>query len=83
MLRIAVAPCSPFSVSRDRMRESAVLARHYGVSLHTHLAENVSDIAYSREKFGMTPAEYAEDLGWVGPDVWHAHWIPKIEIPRK
>ncbi|MDH4565929.1 8-oxoguanine deaminase [Pseudomonas sp. BN414] len=75
MLRVVVAPCSPFSVSRDLMREAAVLARHYGVSLHTHLAENVNDIAYSREKFGMTPAEYAEDLGWVGHDVWHAHCV--------
>jgi len=75
MLRVVVAPCSPFSVSRDLMRESAVLARHYGVSMHTHLAENVNDIAYSREKFGMTPAEYAEDLGWVGSDVWHAHCV--------
>ncbi|MFP6559157.1 8-oxoguanine deaminase [Paraburkholderia sp. B3] len=75
MLRVVVAPCSPFSVSRDLMRESATLARHYGVSLHTHLAENVNDIAYSREKFGMTPAEYAEDLGWVGRDVWHAHCV--------
>nr|WP_043201125.1 8-oxoguanine deaminase [Paraburkholderia acidipaludis] len=75
MLRVVVAPCSPFSVSRDLMRESAKLARHYGVSLHTHLAENVNDIAYSREKFGMTPAEYAEDLGWVGRDVWHAHCV--------
>jgi 8-oxoguanine deaminase len=70
-----VAPCSPFSVSRDLMRESAVLARHYGVSMHTHLAENVNDIAYSQEKFGMTPAQYAEDLGWVGRDVWHAHCV--------
>ncbi|MFJ4153695.1 8-oxoguanine deaminase [Pseudomonas sp. NPDC089752] len=75
MLRVVVAPCSPFSVSRDLMREAAVLARNYGVSLHTHLAENVNDIAYSREKFGMTPAEYAEDLGWVGHDVWHAHCV--------
>lgn len=75
MRRIVVAPCSPFSVSRDLMREAAVLARQYGVSLHTHLAENVNDIAYSREKFGMTPAEYAEDLGWVGHDVWHAHCV--------
>ncbi|WP_322043399.1 8-oxoguanine deaminase [Paraburkholderia sp. J67] len=75
MLRVVVAPCSPFSVSRDLMRESATMARHYGVSLHTHLAENVNDIAYSREKFGMTPAEYAEDLGWVGRDVWHAHCV--------
>ncbi|MBU6492423.1 MAG: 8-oxoguanine deaminase [Burkholderiales bacterium] len=75
MQRVVVAPCSPFSVSRDLMREAAALARHYGVSLHTHLAENVNDIAYSREKFGMTPAEYAQDLGWVGHDVWHAHCV--------
>ncbi|MDM8355634.1 8-oxoguanine deaminase [Pandoraea communis] len=75
MLRLVVAPCSPFSVSRELMRESASMARHYGVSLHTHLAENVNDIAYSREKFGMTPAEYAQDLGWVGHDVWHAHCV--------
>jgi cytosine/adenosine deaminase-related metal-dependent hydrolase len=75
MLRIAVAPCSPFSVSRDLMREAAALARSYGVSLHTHLAENVNDVSYSRERFGMTPAEYAEDLAWVGRDVWHAHCV--------
>jgi cytosine/adenosine deaminase-related metal-dependent hydrolase len=75
MRRIVVAPCSPFSVSRDLMRESAALARAYGVSLHTHLAENDNDVSYSREVFGMTPAEYAEDLGWVGRDVWHAHCV--------
>jgi cytosine/adenosine deaminase-related metal-dependent hydrolase len=75
MRRIAVAPCSPFSVSRDLMRESAALARSAGVSLHTHLAENDHDVAYSREKFGCTPAEYAEELGWVGRDVWHAHCV--------
>lgn len=75
MQRIVVAPCSPFSVSQDLMKESAKLARSYGVSMHTHLAENVNDIAYSREKFNMTPAEYAEDCGWVGPDVWHAHCV--------
>jgi cytosine/adenosine deaminase-related metal-dependent hydrolase len=75
MRRIVVAPCSPFSVSRELMRDSAVLARQYGVSLHTHLAENDKDIAYSREKFGMTPTEYAEDLGWTGRDVWHAHCV--------
>ncbi|MHA4871262.1 8-oxoguanine deaminase [Duganella sp. PWIR1] len=75
MQRIVVAPCSPFSVSRDLMKESAGMARSYGVSLHTHLAENVNDIAYSREKFNMTPAQYAEDCGWVGPDVWHAHCV--------
>ncbi|MES2263245.1 MAG: 8-oxoguanine deaminase [Pseudomonadota bacterium] len=75
MQRIVVAPCSPFSVSRDLMKEAANLARSFGVSLHTHLAENANDIAYSREKFNMTPAEYAEDCGWVGHDVWHAHCV--------
>jgi 8-oxoguanine deaminase len=78
MTRVAVAPCSPFSVSRDLMRESALLARSFkgmGVRLHTHLAENDHDIAYSREKFGCTPAEYAQDLGWLGHDVWHAHCV--------
>ncbi|MBC7368395.1 MAG: amidohydrolase family protein, partial [Undibacterium sp.] len=75
MRRIVVAPCSPFSVSRDLMRESATLARAHGVSLHTHLAENTNDVAYSLEKFNRTPAEYAEELGWVGRDVWHAHCV--------
>ncbi|MEJ8826148.1 8-oxoguanine deaminase [Variovorax humicola] len=75
MVNVAVAPCSPFSVSRDLMRESAVLARQCGVRLHTHLAENDHDIAYSREKFNCTPAEYAQDLGWLGHDVWHAHCV--------
>jgi len=75
MQRVVVAPCSPFSVSRDLMKESAAMARAFGVSLHTHLAENANDIAYSREKFNMTPAEYAEDCGWVGHDVWHAHCV--------
>ena len=80
MLRIVVAPCSPFTVSQDLMRESAVLARAYGVTLHTHLAENDNDIAYTQEKFGCTPAEYAEALGWVGNDVWHAHCV-KLDEP--
>ena len=80
MLQIALAPCSPFSVSRDLMREAALLARQRGVRLHTHLAENDHDVAYSREKFGCTPAEYAEELGWVGPDVWHAHCV-KLDGP--
>jgi 8-oxoguanine deaminase len=77
MLRIALAPCSPFSVSPELMRESATLARSYrrGVRLHTHLAENDHDVAYSREKFGCTPTEYAEQLGWLGDDVWHAHCV--------
>ena len=75
MQRVVVAPCSPFSVSRELMRDAAVLARDHGVSLHTHLAENDKDIDYTREKFNCTPAEYAEQLGWVGPDVWHAHCV--------
>ncbi len=75
MTQVAVAPCSPFSVSRDLMRLSAELARSQGVRLHTHLAENDHDLAYSREKFGCTPTQYAQDLGWLGPDVWHAHCV--------
>jgi len=75
MQRIVVAPCSPFSVSPGLMRDAALLARRHGVHLHTHLAENHKDIAYTREKFGCTPAEYAEQLGWLGPDVWHAHCV--------
>ena len=75
MQRIVVAPCSPFSVSQDLMRESAVLARHFKVSMHTHLAENDSDIDYCRTQFNMTPAQYAETCDWVGPDVWHAHCV--------
>jgi cytosine/adenosine deaminase-related metal-dependent hydrolase len=80
MVRIALAPCSPFSVSRDLMRESAALAASHGVGLHTHLAENANDVAYSRERFGVTPAEYAEELGWVGPHVWHAHCV-RLDAP--
>ncbi len=75
MTRVALAPCSPFSVSQALMRESATLARSLGVGLHTHLAENDHDVAYSRARFGQTPAEYAESLGWVGADVWHAHCV--------
>ena len=75
MLRVVAAPCSPFSVSQGLMRDSAALARSLGTRLHTHLAENDHDIAYSREKFGMTPAEYAESVGWLGDDVWHAHCV--------
>lgn len=76
MLRMVLAPCSPFSVSQDLMRESAALARSYaGVRLHTHLAENKSDVEYSLEKFGMRPGDYAESLGWLGEDVWHAHCV--------
>lgn len=75
MLRIVLAPCSPFSVTDDLMRESARLARHYKVSLHTHLAENDNDIAYSLARYGKDPADYVRDLDWVGPDVWHAHCV--------
>ncbi len=75
MTRIVVAPCSPFSVSRDLMRDSAALARSYGVALHTHLAENDHDVAYSMERFGCRPGEYAESVGWTGADVWHAHCV--------
>ena len=75
MIRVGVAPCSPFSVSRELMRDSALLARDKGVMLHTHLAENDEDIAYSQEKFGCRPGQYAEDLGWTGDDVWHAHCV--------
>ncbi len=75
MLRVGLAPCSPFSVTPNLMREAAALARSYGVRLHTHLAENQSDIDYSHEVFGMRPGEYVQDVGWVGDDVWHAHCV--------
>ena len=76
MLRITLAPCSPFTVTQDLMRESAAMARAYaGVRLHTHLAENTTDVKYSLEKFGQIPGEYAESLGWLGEDVWHAHCV--------
>ncbi|MEM8655630.1 MAG: 8-oxoguanine deaminase [Pseudomonadota bacterium] len=75
MCRVGVAPCSPFSVSRELMRDAALLARDKGVMMHTHLAENDEDIAYSLAQFGCRPGQYAEDLGWVGSDVWHAHCV--------
>jgi len=75
MTRIAVAPCSPFSVTGDLMRESAALARRKGVRLHTHLAETLDEEEFCREQFGLTPAEYVEDLGWLGDDVWLAHCV--------
>jgi 8-oxoguanine deaminase len=80
MINVAVAPCSPFSVSRDLMKTSAELARSFKVRLHTHLAENDHDIAYSKEKFNRTPAQYAEDLGWLGSDVWHAHCVKLDDV---
>lgn len=75
MLRISVAPCSPFSVSEGLMRDAAALARSAGVRLHTHLAETVDEAAWCDERLGCTPLEYAEQLGWTGPDVWFAHGI--------
>jgi cytosine/adenosine deaminase-related metal-dependent hydrolase len=75
MLRVAVAPCSPFSVSTELMRDAALLARDKGVMLHTHLAEDADDVAFSLERFGCRPGQYAEGLGWTGPDVWHAHCV--------
>ena len=75
MLRVVVAPCSPFSVTPGLMRDSASLARSYGVHLHTHLAENAKDVTYSQEVFGQRPGEYAESVGWIGHDVWHAHCV--------
>lgn len=75
MVRVGLAPCSPFSVSRELMRDAALLARDKGVMLHTHLAENDEDIAYSLAQFGCRPGQYAEELGWTGADVWHAHCV--------
>jgi cytosine/adenosine deaminase-related metal-dependent hydrolase len=75
MVRVGVAPCSPFSVSQGLMRDAALLAREKGVMLHTHLAEDADDVAFSLERFGCRPGDYAESLGWTGPDVWHAHCV--------
>jgi len=80
MLRVGVAPCSPFTVTETLMREAAILARSHDVRMHTHLAESDNDVAYSRERFKRTPAEYADALGWTGPDVWHAHCV-KLDAP--
>ena len=75
MVRVAVAPCSPFSVSTELMRQAAVLARGRSVRLHTHLAETAEEEAFCRERLGRTPTEYLDDLGWLGDDVWLAHCI--------
>jgi 8-oxoguanine deaminase len=75
MTRIVVAPCSPFSVSADLMRESVALARSFGVHAHTHLAETLDEEHYCIETFGCRPVELAEQLGWLGADVWHAHMV--------
>ena len=75
MLRIVLAPCSPFSVSPSLMRQSVEMARSYGVHAHTHLAETLDEAEYCAATFGRTPVELAEDLGWLGADVWHAHMV--------
>ena len=84
MRQVAVAPCSPFSVSPDLMKASAALARDRGVMLHTHLAETADEDAYCREHFGARPLKYAESVGWIGEDVWFAHGvhISKREMKR-
>jgi 8-oxoguanine deaminase len=84
MIQVVVAPCSPFSVTPDLMRESAALARHHGVRLHTHLAETMDEEAFCLETHGRRPVELAEDLGWMGGDVWFAHgvFIDDAEIGR-
>ncbi len=75
MTRVAIAPCSPFSVTGDLLREAAVLARDRGVRLHTHLAETLDEEEFCRATFGMGPVDYVEGLGWLGPDVWFAHGV--------
>ena len=75
MVRVAVAPCSPFSVTADLMRDAAELARRRDVLLHTHLAETTDEEEYCRERFGRSSLEYVADLGWLGDDVWFAHAI--------
>jgi len=75
MLRVALAPCSPFSVTRELMSETAEFARDRGLRLHTHLAETIDEEEFCKERFGMRPVEYLEELGWLGDDVWLAHCI--------
>jgi cytosine/adenosine deaminase-related metal-dependent hydrolase len=75
LVEIAVAPCSPFSVTKELMRESADLARRMGLRLHTHLAETVEEEEFAQEKFGCSPVEYLEELGWLAQDVWCAHCV--------
>jgi cytosine/adenosine deaminase-related metal-dependent hydrolase len=75
MVRVALAPCSPFSVTSALMAETAQLARRLGVRLHTHLAETLDEEAFCRERFGVRPVQYLEDLGWLGDDVWLAHCV--------
>jgi cytosine/adenosine deaminase-related metal-dependent hydrolase len=83
MVRVAVGPCSPFTVTARLMREAAGLARRLGVRMHTHLAETREEDAYCRQTLGRTPAEYAEELGWLGEDVWLAHCVHLDEPATK
>ncbi|NQS91822.1 MAG: 8-oxoguanine deaminase [Chloroflexi bacterium] len=80
--QIVLAPCSPFSVTGDLMRESAALARQYGVQLHTHLAETEDEVDFTIQKFGKRPVAYMEEVDWIGSDVWFAHsvYLEKDEI---
>jgi cytosine/adenosine deaminase-related metal-dependent hydrolase len=84
MKRVVLAPCSPFSVTTDLMRESATLARQRTVTLHTHLAETRDEEAFCRERFGVRPVQLMEQLGWTGPDVWYAHavHVDRAEVDR-
>ena len=83
MLQMAVAPCSPFSVTGELMRSAAAIAREQGVRLHTHLAETVEEETFCRERYGCSPAEYVEELGWLGEDVWFAHGVQLDESAVK
>jgi cytosine/adenosine deaminase-related metal-dependent hydrolase len=84
MVQIVLAPCSPFSVTGELMKQSAVLARRYGVHLHTHLAETQDEEAFCLEKFGYRPVAYMQSVDWVGPDVWFAHSVhvrqPEVDL---
>ncbi|MEJ7706425.1 MAG: amidohydrolase family protein [Nocardioidaceae bacterium] len=75
MLRVGVAPCSPFSVTGDLLKQAAELARDKGVRMHTHLAETIDEDDYCQDKFGCLPVDYMESMGWLGDDVWYAHGI--------
>lgn len=81
MVQIVLAPCSPFSVTGELMKESAALARHYGVQLHTHLAETQDEEEFCLQRFGHRPVAYMESVGWLGKDVWFAHAV-HIDLPE-
>jgi len=82
MLRIGVAPCSPFSVTGDLLKQTAELSRRKGVRMHTHLCETLDEEEYCQQHFGCTPVEYMESVGWLGPEVWLAHsvWLTDESI---